>query len=155
MQMQECGCDVQVWAALVDWKMVDILPGMMREVQDSDCREGHSLIFGVSFGDGTQVRQPNHVRTVHCDVHILFRKALRTLIPFGKGEPFKFDQQVVSADAALQLGTLLRACTVLSQCCYLSAEVTLSQTSLFGELDMLEVQLHQGKEGGVRRKPTG
>jgi hypothetical protein len=76
-------------------------------------------------------------------------------ISFRKREPFQLDQKVVSADFILQLGTFLGVYTVLPERCDLSAEVTLTQASLFGKLDMLKVQLHQGQEGAVGGKLVG
>jgi hypothetical protein len=93
----------------------------------------------MSLGDRPQMRQPYHLRTVHCNVHIFFWKALRALVSVRKGEPFQFNQEVVSANLTLQPGAFLAVCTVQSSRRDLSAEVTLAQASLFGKFDMLEV----------------
>ena len=154
-QMEESGCDVQVWVALVYRQVVHILSGMVGQIQDADCGKGHALVLGVCFGNGTQMRQPDHLWTVHCNEHILFREALGALFPLRKGQPLQLHQEIVSLDLALQLGALLSICTVLLPGRDLSAEVTLTQARSFGELDVLEVQLHQGQEGGIGGKLAG
>jgi hypothetical protein len=155
MKVQECGGDVQVRRPVIHWQVVHVFSGMLREVDDAYCMQGHSFISCMAFGNRTQMGKPHAGWRIDSQMHVPVRKFLRLFHSLHKRQAFHSDELIMSNNFRFQSCGLLRISALGFSGGGLSADITEPQPSLLWELDVLEVVVHDGVVSANGRQTAG